>query len=117
MAKIVGDHDLHPYPPGIPSDTFQRAIAIFTGSPIVPEDAHYLWHIAGYAISQFDTHPMVFRSAAPAFTSKEEAAKALTAAFPDGKIEGGVRSADPKGFNWLALLPILMTLLQELFKK
>lgn len=51
------DHaKLHPYPASLPDGWLLHLLAVARGNLDPKREVHFVWHIAGYAASQFDVH-------------------------------------------------------------
>ena len=107
---------LHKYPDSFPPEVIDYAVAYLTGQPVdVKEFAHAAWHIAGLGLSKWDVHPPLI-GALPPYT-KEEAAAALKAAKPYLSADATFAELPIAAIDWMRLLPLLIQLLQELFKR
>lgn len=77
------------------------------------ETSHAVWHLVGFGLSHWDVHHPTVATTPP--MSKAEVADKLEV-LKGVHSPGGV-GADPTGFPWSVVLPILFQLALEVFKK
>ena len=106
---------LHKYPETFPPEAIDFAVAFLTSQPVDGKEVgHVLWHIAGLGLSKWDVHPPLI-GALPPYT-KEEAAAALRALKPLLAADATIAEVPIGAIDWMRLLPLLIQLLQELFR-
>jgi hypothetical protein len=101
---------LYPYPPEFPGAEVWQLVADALRNRTVDlkESAHAVWHVSGYALSQWDEHPPVRGEAPAAPLTREQAAAFCESAAGGARMAGG----------WLVLLlPVLKELASELLEK
>jgi hypothetical protein len=99
--------ELHPYPDDV-MPAVHTVLAYLRGTePAVPvvEVGHAVWHLAGFALSQFDHH-----DATVTVVGKADEADLRVALE---SLDQGLKTA----IDWSLLLPILLDLLLRLIKK
>lgn len=95
---------LYPLPTELPTkEAFDLVIKALRGEPDLPESAHAVWVVAGYALAQWDKHPPVV-GAAP-MTSADAASLLSVADNPQAVIP------------WTLVLPVLLELLLKILKR
>lgn len=76
---VGGPHeDFWPYPGSLPPNMVMRVIEWLRGINVDPKEAaHMVWHLVGYGLAQWDTHPPVVGASTKDDVLKSETAKVL----------------------------------------